>query len=288
MFDILNFTLAADLADSGAVNVGYPANRTKGNYDWTDSKHVLIAGGNQYSAPANFSLTFNSSNITVTNKTGRTLAAGTACRLQIERLGFDGFDAPIPASKDRMVRAWLYAVDFGSPAAASSNGVAQSQSVGAGANFTLNGSLVANGVATFDVPRNVVAAWTTASVVTVYGTDEFGNALVEASASGTSLTGKKAFKTVTRVTSSASITGATVGTGAVLGFPAAVQNAGQVLSKPSSSDTITAADNTKATATTGDVRGTYAPNTAPDGSTGYKVVVAFHEPDNKGIAQFAG
>ena len=61
------------------------------------------------------------------------------------------------------------------------------------------------GVATFDVPRNVVAAWTTTAVLTVTGT-EYGKVVVESAASGTSMTGKKAFKTVTGVAASTAVT----------------------------------------------------------------------------------
>lgn len=54
---------------------------------------------------------------------------------------------------------------IGAPDAADADGVAASQSVGAGASFTVNGALASGGVATFDVPRNVVAAWTDTAVV---------------------------------------------------------------------------------------------------------------------------
>src|SRR3982751_2265214 len=91
-----------------------------------------------------------------------------------------------------------------------STDVAASQSVGAGASFIINGARATSGVATFDVPRNIVAAWTTTSVLTFTGTDAYGATIVENSASGASHTGKKAFKTITSVSSTASITGATI------------------------------------------------------------------------------
>ena len=116
----------------------------------------------------------------------------------------------------------LKLVTLGAPAAAAANNIAASQSVAAAASFSLNGSLlsaVATGKVILDVPRNVVAAWTTTSILTITGKDEYGNTMIEVSASGTSHTGKKAFKEITSVVSSASITGATIGTGKVLGLP---------------------------------------------------------------------
>lgn len=52
---------------------------------------------------------------------------------------------------------------------------------------------------------------------------------MESSASGTTLTGTKAFKTVTAVSSSTAITSATVGTGDVLGLPVFLPSASNVL-----------------------------------------------------------
>lgn len=66
--------------------------------------------------------------------------------------------------------------------AAVATGVALSQSVSAGAAFTLNGSLVSGGVATFDKPRRVIvtsAANESANSFTIIGTDYFGRTQTE-------------------------------------------------------------------------------------------------------------
>lgn len=229
MIDTVEFTLAAALTNTGTVTVSYPTGRSKGNYAGFGINHVLIAGQNKYTAPKDFTLTFNAnaSNITLTSGISTTLAAGTKCYLSIERRGEDDFAPVKPASAIRMVSGSMWAIDLGSPNAADSDGVCASQSVTSSA--TLDGALVSGGVATFDVPRNVVAAWTTSAVITVTGTDEHGNTLVEQSASGTSLTGKKAFKTVTAVSFSTAVTGATVGTGDVLGLPVFLPSVANVL-----------------------------------------------------------
>ena len=52
--------------------------------------------------------------------------------------------------------------------------------------------------------------------------------------------------------------------------------------------TFVAGVQTTPTATTGDVRGTYAPTTTPDGSTHFSLLVATADPTYKGVAQYDG
>jgi hypothetical protein len=161
----------------------------------------------------------------------------------------------------------------------------------------LNGALVSGGRCVFDVARNVVAAWTNTAICTVTGKDDRGNTLVEASGSGTSLTGKKAFKEITSVVFNANVTGATVGTGNVLGLPVYLPGTttSAVLKELEDEATATAgtcvgglAVGTKSTATTADVRGTYAPNSTPDGAKAFKLLLALEDPSVAGNPQFAG
>src|SRR5690606_6346890 len=118
----------------------------------------------------------------------------------------------------------------------------------------LDGALVSGGEAVFDVPRNVVAAWTGTAVCTVTGKDEYGETVVESSGSGTSMTGKKALKKVTDVSFSAAVTSATVGTGDVLGLPVFLPDSVYVLAEledgaAASPGTIVAGVSSAATAT---------------------------------------
>jgi hypothetical protein len=52
--------------------------------------------------------------------------------------------------------------------------------------------------------------------------------------------------------------------------------------------TLVVGDKNKGTATTGDVRGTYASTTDPDGSTAYALLVSLPDPGNDGVPQYAG
>ena len=236
-FDIVNFTLAADLTNNGTLTVNYPTGRSKGDYDTFNNKqHVLIAGQNKYISPTGFQLTFNAnaSNITLTNKSGGTIKAGTACILQIDRVSpNDNLNPVIAADGVHMFNARPYLIDLGSPNALSTNGIAASQSSvvttnvlllnGTGSDVTAN----ADGSVTLGTARNITATWTNTAVLTVRGKDVYGNLMAEVSGSGTSFTGKKAFKTIISATFSTAVTSATLGYGDVLGLPVPVAQASQ-------------------------------------------------------------
>lgn len=174
-------------------------------------------------------------------------------------------------------------INFGVLAAAAANNIATSQSSSGGNNaLTLNGVLVTNGIATPDVPRNVVAAWTTAAVITVTGTDYYGQPQTESTGSGTAFTGKKAFKTITSITFSTAVTLATAGTGVKIGLPYRVDTNGVLDALtdnlPDTTYTFVPADTTSpATSTTGDVRGTIAASAAPNGTHAYAINVVISD-----------
>lgn len=228
MFDVINHTLSAAVASSGTFTVSYPAGKSAATYTGAH-KHKMYALQTEYTAPNDFTLTFGASSITVTWGGDTTLPAAENIRLQVDRQGNDKNDPQSAIVNTRVVRSQLSLLDLGSPLTADADGVAASQSVAAAASFTINGALASNGKVVFDTPRNVVAAWTTTSILTITGKDVDGNTVVEKSSSGTSHTGSKAFKEVTSVSSSASITSATVGSGTVLGLPCYIPSASNVL-----------------------------------------------------------
>ena len=206
----------------------------------------------------------------------------------------DAYEPKANGSKRGIPFHPILQVDLGAPVAASANAICLSQSVTGGVAALLNGALGG----TLDVPRNVVAAWTNTAVCTVTGTDVYGRTLVESSASGTSMTGKKAFKTITSVVFSASVTSATVGTGDVLGLPYRIGGKFDILAAYAdntadiASAAVVAGDATAASATTGDVRGTYDPNTACNGSVRFRLWLKPYGVKNRaeayGVDQYAG
>ena len=160
------------------------------------------------------------------------------------------------------------------PVALDADGICAQQTLAGAGNALLNGALASGGTVTLDVPRNVIvdAAGAATAVLTITGTDVYGIPMSEAiTLNGTTaVAGKKAFKTITRVAASAAATDIFVGTGDVFGLPIDANSRNYVLTAWNgafvTTGTFVAADATAATTTTGDVRGTFAPADAADGT----------------------
>ena len=286
--DVVSFTASAAIATNGTATVNYPTSRTAGDYRTLG--HLAYARGlnSVLALGSGFTLTFGTSSITFTYKGTTSIPAGTLVTLELDVAGANNNYGSSPvfppnavkrAFPDRVLR-----MNLGAPAAASSTLLATSVSVGIG--------VAAVQVATsMDVPRNVVAAWTTTAVLTITGTDEYGVAMTEVSASGTSHTGSKAFKTVTSMVPSASVTGFTAGSGTKLGLPVYVEGAGLLLAEmqdfaiPTAGTLVGGNTTAPATSSTGDARGTYTPNAAPDGSKKFGLIVAVDDPSFLGLPQ---
>ena len=129
-----------------------------------------------------------------------------------------------------------------------------------------------------DVPRAVAVTQVTAGTArnfTVTGYDWYGQPMSEliVSVAGSTVNGKKAFYQITGITvSGATTTAVTVGTTDILGSPVRIPNAGYV-ARAGWNDTLAEDAGTLADAvattpstTTGDVRGTYVPSSACDGT----------------------
>lgn len=287
-------TLSTALAPGGTLTVGYPPG-TDRTYFLSGVQHQLIALGGVYRSPANMTVALNAASAVITYNGTTTIPAGTTVTVMLDAGGeYPGWSEN---SLDARVRpVTLVRVSLGNPATADADGYITTAALTAGVPVTsMTGALAVGGVGIADVPRNVVAAWTNTAVMTVTGTDEYGNVLVENSASGTSMAGVKAFKTVTRVSVSANVTGCTVGTGDVLGLPvfcpgtASLVRESQDLAAPTAGTLVAGLSaGTRSTATTADVRGTYDPNAACDGTRAFNLVLALEDPTHRGNPQFAG
>lgn len=290
---VVQGALGGAVANGETLTIGYPTGYSAGNF-LVGTDHKMIVGQSPVEQPSGMTLSFGATSVTVTNASGSTWPAGSPYFFQFD---LSGVENPVTANgRVLYTPGALAVVDLGSPITADADGICASQAITAAGGGTINGALATSGVANLGLTgRNVVAAWTGTAVMTVTGKDYHGNTVVESSASGTSLTGKKAFKTVTSVTVSADVTGATVGTGDVLGLPVRVGNAGLLLKELQDNAAATAgtlvaglAVNTPSTATTADVRGTYDPNAACDGAKGFRLIFALLDPKNIGEAQYAG
>lgn len=151
--------------------------------------------------------------------------------------------------------------------------------------MTLGGALASGGVGTADYARNVVITVTHATSVVamsgvITGTDKYGRTQTEdwsVTATGTSkvFTGSKSFKTVTSITevvaADASANTIKAGTGKKFGldFKAASPT---LLSELEDGAAPTAGTLVAASAvSTAAYRGTYAPNSAPDGALDFDI-----------------
>ena len=296
IYDGVAVTIASTVAVGGTFTASYPSGKSAPDYRGGDD-HLLISGASPvlFAKDGDFSLSYGASNITVTVLRGRGYTAGEVVYLNLDRAAIGPGEEVVMANPEQMAGLTLVRVNLGAPIASSANAVVLSQACTAldGLATGINGARASGGVATLDVPRALVAAWTGTAVLTVTGTDQYGETVVESSGSGTSFTGKKAFKTVTGISVSADVTGLTVGTGKVLGLPVFCGAAADVIQELSAGvaatpGTLVLGDLTAPTATTGDVRGTYAPNANPNGTIITELVMALRSPEYRGGPQFAG
>lgn len=180
--------------------------------------------------------------------------------------------------------------------AASQSPGAAALTLTAGTGVTLS---IVNGVRRYvaDVPRAVTISSggvDTGINFLVRGFDVYGNAMSEAitGASTATATGQKAFKSIVSITpSAAAASTVTAGTSDVFGLPVSVIDAGYITNVKwngvlaADAGTFAAADQTSpATTTTDDVRGTYKPTSASNGTKRLVVCVALSDL-NIGAAQ---
>lgn len=297
------FTLTADVATAGTFTIGYPTGYSRSDFfGGVNPKIRMTDGGMTLGSPNDFAITtYGASSMTVTYRGATTLKTGWRGFLEMQIPGPDNWLNPAPIDKVWEMRARR--INLGNPIAASTTGVTTAQLLAAAGNLVLDGASVVDGVAVLDVPRNftLTVATTNQSGITftVTGADVYGNALVEtlAGPNANTVAGKKAFKTITKVAASAPIAtnGVSVGFGDVLGLPVFLPNAVFILKELEDGASATAGTTvaglspaTKSTATTADVRGTYDPSSAADGSKVFELVVELSDPFHKGNPQFAG
>lgn len=181
---------------------------------------------------------------------------------------------------------------------------AGSVTIAAGTSLT-SGTINDNGttrtVIVMDVPRNLrftSSANDTGITFTVTGFDVYGAPMTETITGANGIaSGRKAFKYVLAVTASGASAGTVaIGTGDVLGLPFRVNDASYVVSVKwaatlaADAGTFVAADTATATATTGDVRGTYIPSSASNASRRLTIVTLVADIDTGagayGVTQF--
>jgi hypothetical protein len=295
-FIVTNFTLSADLAASGTTTVTYPTGTDEDTFvAWG---HKAQAIGNDLVSPDDFTLTFGSASITFTYAASKTtIVAGEQIRLQLNLPGPDDKIARVePVSSFGVQELKLVKVNLGSPLVADTNYFAAAQTPTATGALTMTTTTsVLTGAGSAPYGRNITIDGSAANtaVLTVSGTDWQGNTMSEAiTFNGTTVVnGVKAFGTVTGASISATNTGTVVvGYGDVLGLPFYVDGVDDWVTEledgvTATAGTFVAGVDTLATTTTGDVRGTYDPNSATDGAKNFVLYLASPDPNYHGVTQ---
>lgn len=322
--DVITGTLASAVASAGTFTVSYPSNRDDGDYAGGYDHALMVINGKFLATAGDISLAFGASNITVTYNGSTTLPAGSAFRLGVDRAGDDGKVNAL-ADTGKMARGEMVILNLGAPLTADTDAMikaatsteapdtetvtytpdtdATSPTDGAASVVSVNGVDYWE----LDVPRNILSTVThgssvVAMTITVTGLDIYGNTMSETitvAATGTSQVdnGAKAFKHVRSIALTAAADAeantVNVGWGDVIGLPVFLPSTAYVLAElednaDATAGTLVAGVSTAATATTGDVRGTYDPNSAADGAKDFQLVALIPDPSYKGVAQYAG
>ena len=310
---ITGFTSAA-VATGGTIAVSYPTGYTRGDFV-IGARHRLSVLGKVFSCPESITVSLGNTTATITYNGATTIPAGARFTVELDRAGRANSLTTVASGPDTYIRPGYDTftipvsdaiVNLGTPTTASATAICAAQAI-SGTNVA---AVITGGAkystATLNVPlgaptgRNVVVvssnAGDTTQVVTVTGVDMYGQTMREAiTLNGTTtVQGKKAFASVTAVSVSATMTGnLSVGDGTILGLPVYLPNATWILRETQDGATATsgtvvagAGITVPATSTSADVRGTYNPNSAPDGSRSYALLVALPEPNFYGQPQF--
>jgi hypothetical protein len=307
-FKIFNATPSSAVATGGTIAFALGTASVLGQMKF-EGNHVLYARGlqAQFAFPGDFTISFSGSTATVTYNGTTSIPANTLVELQLEAAGENNYLASSIEPKDsvfdvlgniRAVVARPVRALFGAIATASATAVLNAAARAGTVKNTYAPAVV------LDVPRSLVYvssnAGDTTQVITAFGTDEFGVAVSETvTLNGTTpVNGKKAFKTVLADQNSVALAGTLSigtraggiglpfflpgGTGAGIGYVLKEIQDGAV----ATAGTFVGGDLTKASNTTNDVRGTWTPNSAPDGAKVYEVVIMASDLTFKGVPQF--
>ena len=168
---------------------------------------------------------------------------------------------------------WQGSFEYLNAPAASGNSLYGAVTFASGDDVAVNVLVDPNGYG-----RNLRVTSTDAGAVSFYGFDYLNQPMMETiTATAGTVEGKKAFKRVTRIVSGAVDGDISFGPGDEFGLPfVGAQVVHEFVNGAIGTDgTLTAPDVATPTATTGDPRGTYSPNSAADGSKDYTIVMVY-------------
>lgn len=292
--------MSAAVATAGTITLQYPSGTDRGDFIG-GVRNVLAVGAENtsfryFTSVDDFTVALNASDITVTWKNAATLAVGTVVKLQLDKPGLNGREEEVvyDARVTPIATPGIVELRLGAPDASSATFFRAAAAIGGAGALTLLQT-------TLDVPRNIIitnAGDDTGDTYTVTGADEYSATVIEVitGANAGVAAGKKAFKTVSSIVASGASAGnVSIGFGDVLGLPVWVPSVSHVLKEMENDGNPTAGTfayglgiGTVSTSTTADVRGTYDPNSAADGSKVFSVLVWLSDPTFRGNSQYDG
>lgn len=294
-FLIARFTTTAAVPKTGTFTIPYPLGTNIGSFVGVRSHFAFVQGHGTFVSSGirteqnasgvlvniapGFSVTAQASNILITWLNDTPIPASTTVTFQLDLVGLDRpIDGPIPVLD--AARAIGMYVRLGAPATASATAILATTAVSNANTVTLATPY------RMDAARNIAYvssnAGDTTQTITIKGMDRYDVPMTETvTLNGTtSVPGKKAFFTVISYKSSAALAGnLSLGTGIILGLPVILGRKNFVFREFMDDAVLTtgvflAADTTTPSAVTGDIRGTYAPASAPNAARVYELLVA--------------
>lgn len=314
-FILVDTVIASAVAQNGTFTVAAPNVATVGAIKHTGGHKLVVRGMNAvFNFPNDFSVSWSGATATITYLGATTIPAGSAAKVQFEVEGddvnfpyhnknanlFDTSGAAVNPYRGSFGQ--VFRVDFGAPATASATAVIATRALSTTVLATLTAAEQVT--ATLEIPRTLAvksSTTDTTQVVTVRGFDEYGAALSESfTLNGTTaVVGLKAFKRVVSLQSDITLAG-TISVGTNVGgwglpyFLAADNGSGVggILKESCEGATPTAGVPiggvmTKATAITGDVRGTYTPNVTPNAAKVFSIWMFVADPTFLGVPQYS-
>jgi hypothetical protein len=291
-FIAVRYTTSAAIAQNGTFTLPYPAGTNVGSFSGARASAAFIEGlaVQAYSAetiapnnsgllgniPPLFTLAYGAS-ITFTWLGATPIPANTSIQLQLQLIGVDRPGPYDTQAFDAAPAKSMY-VRFGAPATAVTTAILATTAVADALLHTLATPYQ------MDVPRNItyVSSGADAETMTVRGLDRYGVNMTETVTlnGATPVVGKKAFFVVQSYQAGSAMTNnLSLGFGVVLGIPVILERKNFVFREfmddaVLTTGTFVAADITVPSATTGDIRGTYSPATAPNGAHIYELLAA--------------
>lgn len=314
-FIIASTVASAAVATNGTFTVAAPTIAMAGSIKNRGGHYFTVRGmGAQFNFPVDWSVSWSGLTATITYLGTTSIPAGSTINVQFE---VDGDDVNFPyhnlngnqfdksgaaVSPFRGTFGQIFKVDFGAGAVTTTAALLATQALSTTTLYTLTAAQQV--AATLQFPRNIIvksSTTDTTQTLTVRGFDEYGQAMTEAfTMNGTSdVVGKKAWKRIVSLQSDITLAGTiSVGTGAIFGLPFYLPaetgtGVGNIIKESQDGATPTPGTFvggvlTKATATTGDVRGMVTPNVTPDATKVYSVYMFVADPSFLGVPQYAG